>query len=476
MFANPIQLERTSPALILGLLLALAVFVGNEWAYQRAQESINRWRGHDNADQAVQLVLRRLVDAESSQRGYLLTERKDYLVPGFDAQRDIGRAIAQLRVHYRASPQLMPLIDTLADRADEKLAELNETVTLHDTGRQAAALALVMTDIGREKMQAVRTAATTLLAHARDHAATERAKVLRTLDAGRLGIHTAMMLSLLFFVHFLRKSAALQEEQRSHARDLLHERERLETQVRARTQDLSGLNDRLQLVREEERQRVARALHDELGAILTAAKLDMARVRHLLDRQPTEQTILRLDHLAATLDQGIRLKRRIMEELMPSALHNLGLREALEGLADDFCARTGIATARELSTVEMGESSRVIAYRWVEGVLHHIEQRGQATSLRIGLNADGPDRIQVSVHDSAGDAQAASAALHGDNMIGLRNRIEGLGGTVIVRTLAGQGSEMLATLPLHAHARSTDPLGDTSASGPRKPADLDHGA
>lgn len=445
----PTPMWHASPALLVGLLLALAVFAGNEWAYQRAQDAYVRARGHDSASQAVQLVLRRLVDAESAQRGYLLTERKDYLEPGVHARRDIGRAIADLRQQYRSNAPLLLYIDVLAGRADEKLAEVGETVALHDRGRQAAARELVLTDIGREKMQAVRTAATTLLTQADSLATTERAKVLRTLDAGRLGVHAAMMLSLLWFVYFLRKSAALQDEQRSHALDLQGERARLEAEVRARTLELSGLNDRLQLVREEERQHLARTLHDELGAILTSAKFDLARMRRLLGTPPSAQALARLDHLASMLDQGIGLKRRIMEELMPSALHNLGLGEALQALADDFCARTDMALDLALTDVQAGERSRVIAYRWVEAVLRQIAHHGLAKVVRIELGTNTADLLQVCVRDDAAGVDTASPILRDDSIVNLQHRIEGMGGSVTVRSPQGQGTELVATLPRH---------------------------
>lgn len=449
MSTDPTPLWHASPALLVGLLLALTVFTGNEWAYQRAQDSFSRLRGNDTASQAVQLVLRRLVDAESSQRGYLMTERKDYLAPGVDAQRDIERALSNLHQQYRANSQLLPYVDGLASRTDEKLAELDATLALHDRGRQAAAHELMLTDIGREKMQAVRVAATTLLTQANSLATTERAKVLRTLDAGRLGVHAAMMLSLLWFVYFLRKSAALQDEQRNHARDLQREGARLETEVRARTHELSGLNDRLQLVREEERQHLARTLHDELGAILTAAKFDLARMRRLLGTPPSAQALARLDHLASMLDQGIGLKRRIMEELMPSALHNLGLPEALQALADGFSTRTGIAVELALANVQAGERSRVIAYRWVEGALTQIARRGLVKVVRIDLGTSAADFLQVCVRDDVADADTASPILRGDGMVNLQHRIEGMGGSVTVLSHQGPGTALVATLPRH---------------------------
>jgi hypothetical protein len=93
-------------------------------------------------------------------------------------------------------------------------------------------------------------------------------------------------------------------------------------------------------VREEERGHLARELHDELGALLTAAKLDVARLKSRLGDQPPEVG-QRLQHLTETLNSGIALKRRIIEDLRPSSLSNLGLTASLEILAREFSERSG---------------------------------------------------------------------------------------------------------------------------------------
>jgi len=439
--------QRSAAAFIIGLLLALAVFAGNEVAYQRAQHAFVSMRGIDSENASVEVVLHRLVDAESSQRGYLLTARKEYLLPGAEARRDIESALAHLRARFGNDPVLRPYIDALAARTDERLSELEETITLHEVGRVAAARELLLTDIGWEKMQAVRQAALALLSIARSKAEAQGARVLATLNLGRIGVHTTMTLSLLWFIYYLRKSAALQQEQRLHANDLQRERERLEAEVKVRTQELRGLNERLQLVREDERGRVARTLHDELGAILTAAKLDMARLRRLVDGQQSAEAMVRLDHLADTLDQGIHLKRSIMEELMPSALHNLGLREALEVLADEFSTRTRLSTDLILEEVAASDHSRVLAYRWVESALADVALHADATYVRIRLNSIQGDMLQVAV-DNDGDATASTLPHpQDDSVVNLRNRIEGLGGSVSEGCVPGQGYGRVATLP-----------------------------
>ena len=110
----------------------------------------------------------------------------------------------------------------------------------------------------------------------------------------------------------------------------------------ARTAQLTELTHHLQTAREDERHRLARDLHDELGALLTSAKLDAARIRSRLAGTAPE-ALERLAHLVATLNSSIALGRRIIEDLRPSTLSNLGLVATLEILAREFAERSGIA-------------------------------------------------------------------------------------------------------------------------------------
>ena len=223
------------------------------------------------------------------------------------------------------------------------------------------------------------------------------------------------------------------------------------------------MNERLQLIREDERGRVARTLHDELGAILTAAKLDLVRLRRLVDSQQSAEALVRLDHLADTLDQGIHLKRHSMEELMPSALHNFGLRDALEILAYQFSASTQLAIDLALQDVAASDRSRVLAYRWVESALADVAQHTQTTTVRIGLKAMAGDLVQVSVHDDGYAAASTLAQPQNDAVVNLRHRIEGLGGSVVVSFAPGQGSRRVARVPAHSDSQSErDPHAVTS--------------
>ena len=100
---------RTPLAIFLAAVLALGVVMGSEWTYQRALQSLASVGARDNARTAIQTVMRRLLDVETAQRGYLLTGRAQYLAPYQAAESDMAHAISRLREHYRDDKELLAL-------------------------------------------------------------------------------------------------------------------------------------------------------------------------------------------------------------------------------------------------------------------------------------------------------------------------------------------------------------------------------
>ena len=432
----------------LGTLLALGVLSVAEWSYQKAVDSLGSLGTRSVARSNIQIVMRRLLDAESAERGYLLTGRKEYLEPYAEVASDISSAVTTLRTLYRVDEEAKPLVEEVTKRALEKLSISSETITMYDTGSTDAWRELLLTDIGREKMEAVRKAAETLLALEDRRVATDRAAVYRTLEFGRRGVSIATLLGLLGFIFFLRKSAALQAVQLSSARDLQAERDALGVQVRERTTELAELNRHLQDVREHERGNLARSLHDELGALLTAAKLDLARLRRALPDPPAEVND-RINHLASTIDQGIGLKRRVIEELMPSALHNLGLRTALEILAGEFSQRTGVSVQMNLHDTPLDTSSRNTVFQLVQESLTNVEQHAGAREVQLSMRVSGGE-VVIQVHDDGRGFNREQTRGAGFVWKNLRHRIEALGGKLSVVSAPGRGTEVDAMVPMPA--------------------------
>ncbi|MDZ4326625.1 MAG: sensor histidine kinase [Pseudomonas sp.] len=232
--------------------------------------------------------------------------------------------------------------------------------------------------------------------------------------------------------------------------------------MRERTASLAELATHLQDVRETERGYLARELHDELGSLLTAAKLDVARLKSRLADAP--DAIQRLQHLTELLNSGIALKRRIIEDLRPSSLSNLGLVASLEILGREFGERSGLAIEMALEPVTMDESRQLTIYRMVQESLTNIGKYAEASEATIVLkNYANHVIVEVADNGKGFDAQRMRPSTHG--LAGMRHRVEAARGKLTVTSAPGKGTRLTAMLPV---VKPTAPSG--TAASPDAPA------
>jgi signal transduction histidine kinase len=305
--------------------------------------------------------------------------------------------------------------------------------------------------IGKEQMDAIRALSAELLARESSSVAAGRGDIYQTLRFSRIGVALLSGFSLLALALYLRQRSVLVRQQLEQKRLVQAERDRLEIEVTQRTAQLTELTHHLQTAREDERSRLARDLHDELGALLTSAKLDAARMKSRLAGTAPE-ALERLAHLVETLNRGIALKRRIIEDLRPSALSNLGLVATLEILAREFAQQSGIEIHCTLEAVPLEADSELVVYRLVQEAINNITKYAKARQVWISLAAND-DLVQVSVRDDGigFDTTAQPGSAHG--LVGMRFRVEAEGGTLTLASAPGQGTLIQATLP--AATRST---------------------
>jgi signal transduction histidine kinase len=440
------RLSRSAFSFPLALLAALGLLVISELSYRHAVQAIEQLRVQNLARVATHQLLLAVVDAESGQRGYLLTGRPEYLQPYQKAVQDIRDATQALQQRYGKGDAQRPQLDSLLRLVADKLSELETTLELHTQGREESWRDLVGSGIGREAMQAIQAAADELIASETRAINAQREDIRETLQINRIGVGTVTAIGLLAFFMYLRQSVALDLERQSRQQVLQEERDRLEQQVRERTADLTHLAQYLQSAREDEKSRLARELHDELGALLTAAKLDLARIRSRLGGAAPELTT-RIEHLTSTLNSGIALKRRIIEDLRPSALSNLGLVAALEILAREFEQRSGLKVSCALQAVKLTPASELTVYRMVQEALTNVAKYAQAREVRITLREEGP-WAQASVQDDGTgfDTGAQRPSAHG--LLGMRYRVEAEGGRLQLHSAPGAGTRIEAVLPL----------------------------
>jgi signal transduction histidine kinase len=249
--------------------------------------------------------------------------------------------------------------------------------------------------------------------------------------------------SVLLLLLYLRKRRTLEATRVEVAESA---RAELQAQFDSRTQEFAELARHLQTAREDERNRLARALHDELGSLLTAAKLDAARIKTRVGASSPE-ALERLVHLNDSLNSIIALTRRITEDLRPSTLSNLGLVPALEILARDFAAGADIRIDCALEPVALNPQSELTVFRLVQEALNNAAKHARAKHLQITLApADG--MACVSVSDDGVGFQRVGSKMGSYGLLGMRYRIEGDGGRLDIESAPGAGTRLSARLPL----------------------------
>jgi signal transduction histidine kinase len=440
--------KRSPFVLPLACIAAVAMVFISEGSYWRAVGTLDDLGAMGLARSHLQGLAQGVLDAESGQRGYLLTGRHEYLGPYQGALRRIDESFAFLDPYYGRQPESAELLLRLHALTQAKLSELAETIRAQDRGRTDLARELVLSDIGKEKMEAIRALGAQLLALETRNVADSRAAVYRTLLISRLGVALLTACSLLALAMYLRQNAVLEQQRGERQRLVRSERDRLEIEVARRTEQLTELTSHLQTAREDERSRLARDLHDELGALLTSAKLDAARIRsRLADGAPEAQE--RLAHLVGTLNSGIALKRRIIEDLRPSALSNLGLLAALEILTREFAEQSGLAVHCALEPVELDADAALVVYRLVQEAINNIAKHARATQLWVGLDTRA-GRVEVSVRDDGVGFDPALRPRSAHGLVGMRYRVEAAGGQMQVESAPGRGTQISASLPLAA--------------------------
>jgi PAS domain S-box-containing protein len=227
----------------------------------------------------------------------------------------------------------------------------------------------------------------------------------------------------------------------------LSETKRAEQELRASSEQLRNLAAHLLSVREEERARISREVHDELGQSLTAVKMDLA---WLAGRLPGRngQMLKRIRSTRQLADSIIQSVRRISTELRPAVL-DLGLAAAVEWQVQDFEARSGIQCKVRLLTRDVVASNASTAmFRIFQETLTNIARHASATRADVVLQKQR-DRLVLLVHDNGrGFDQADPSLSKSLGLLGMRERAAILGGRVNISSAPGKGTTVTAWIPL----------------------------
>jgi signal transduction histidine kinase len=230
----------------------------------------------------------------------------------------------------------------------------------------------------------------------------------------------------------------------------------VENELRASREALRKLSANLQSVREEEKTRIARELHDDLGQQLTALKMDLSSVEQSLEDAPAvpSSAIAQLQGMRRLIDATVGSVRRIAADLRPVMLDDLGLLPAIEWLLNDFTTRYGIDVQRQIEPgpVEFSRDGATALFRIMQEALTNVVRHAEATRVAVALEVGG-ERCLLRIADDGRGATPAEIQARREQsfgLLGIRERAHILGGSVSIETAAQRGFILSVVLPLAA--------------------------
>ncbi len=442
---NLLKFPKIAISMVLAIVAVAGLILINEASYRSSTDAVEDMQEAQLTRGALNDLIQTILDAETGQRGYLLTGDVRYLEPYNRAMSQVNQQLDVLRQIFTPYKDQLTDFGILSRQISRKLAELDLSVRMRREDKEEAWRFVLTTDVGKELMQSIREQTTKLASASIRNMEQGQVQIKRTLLLSRIGVAILAMVGLLAFYMYLLQTRALLNSGIREQESLKRERDQLDLQVRERTANLAELATHLQNVREDERGHLARELHDELGALLTAAKLDVARLKSRIGTTLPEATE-RLTHLTTTLNSGIALKRRIVEDLRPSSLSHLGLVASLEILAREFESRSEISITTDLEAVDMAGSVQLTVYRLVQESLTNMGKYAEASEAVISLqNMDGYISVEVKDNGKGFDIDRIGPLSHG--ISGMRHRVEAAGGRLTVSSGPSGGTRISAVLP-----------------------------
>lgn len=225
------------------------------------------------------------------------------------------------------------------------------------------------------------------------------------------------------------------------------ERRRAEAELREMNRQLRQLSTSLQNVREQERTRIARELHDDIGQQLTGLKLELSWLGGRL-KEGREVEIGRVDAMRHMLDTAISTVRRISSELRPVILDELGFGEAVSWLAREIAARSEIEISLDLADAHLVQEDALATalFRIVQESMTNIVRHAGATRVEIGL-ATEDDELVLTIRDN-GKGIAPGAKKGGIGLVSMRERTAAFGGRFAIGSNSPQGAVIEVRMPI----------------------------
>jgi signal transduction histidine kinase len=433
---------------LLPMLLSMALVV---LGYAVVEKRRDHARQLTETIRARQDIIRLVVEAsynamqaESAQRGFLLTGEEKYLTPLESSLARTNEVLGSLRAHYvRDDPEQVKVVDGVLVDMQVKAKEMRDSVALLKAGKAREALALVKSDLGLYQAQSVISAMDGLRLHEREVIAAQLETWEETIRVNTL-INTFNMAFTLCILVILGLLATRDIRRRdAFATELA-------TQIDTRTEELRDLSEHMSNVAETEKHALARELHDELGGLLVAMRMDVSQLRKRLGPSADPDLLTRWERVEQALAQGLELKRRVIEDLRPTLLDNMGLFTALRWLASQRAEQAQLELQMEGldEDIELPSETAIAVFRTVQEGIANIIKHARASRLELKARVVGRQLNVELCDDGRGVPVGADQKTGSHGLKQMRFRMEAVGGTLHIGWRSPTGTRIVITVPL----------------------------
>lgn len=437
---------------VVALLLATVVglFVAAQVGQRRLEDASARLELGARRQQALAALTQLVREAESSQRGYILIGNATYLEPLQRASAALGVTLQRLDAAFsRAGSVTRGNIEELKRLSNSKFEEMHHTIELFTARGRTAALEFIRSDQGATTMAEIDGVADRIVelesAEALDASRSWQVSRWASFATSSVALAASAGLLLLLTRLTLRqwRFRELQTEQ------LTERQGELEKLVEKRTEELSELSTHLQTVAEQEKAALSRELHDELGGLLVAARMDLSWLEERLGSNDPEVREY-FGRVQQALQAGVDIKRRVIENLRPTLLDNLGLVPALNWQVSETCERAGLRHIERYPQQELTLTAQaaIAVFRIVQEALANVLKHARAGTVEASLEIAPPWLLVRVQDDGVGIPPRRLRALQAHGLAAMRHRARALGGQLEIQTPRAGGTRIEVRLPL----------------------------
>ncbi|MBS1825114.1 MAG: ATP-binding protein [Acidobacteria bacterium] len=381
--------------------------------------------------------------SERFNSSYILTRSPEYLS---EYRRSMDATLKSLKAEMAIAEELLPgdlVMANLFRAVRKRVAELDRRIEEYHQLGPASDRQLVLRSPPTQYMGRFRLCHRTANANLREMDNAISGSLVSALERrGFLLILGAVVSALLLSLAFFQLNASL-----GQSRKLLAD-------VQLAEQRYQLLANRVQDNREEEKARLARRVHDELGQSLTAAKIDLAMALRIAESNPAGVN-RQIRRAMESLDSAVRDVRRVSTELRPGILDQMGLEPPLEWMMQEFGQRMAIVVDFQCSPgVSLGDKGDIVVFRIAQEALTNIARHAQASRVTIRGTVDTSWFVLTIRDDGVGFGPEKLNDPHSIGLFGMRDRAEAAGGSTEIHSQVGNGVLVSVRMPIAAESRS----------------------